>query len=270
MRDIRIGITGHRGLLGSLLADRLHRTGLHFDTYGGDVTDDSSFTRWIDSTRPQVLFHFAAMVPVQRVLSEPERAMHVNAIALLSIAKAIATRASDSWVFLASTSHVYGPGAERSLLSETSPTMPQTLYGATKLAGEYVLMPLAKHLGIPLCVGRIFSYFHERQSPEYLVPNLVRCMQHAKHGDAIEIRDADSIRDFLHAEMVVDAILGVCAQRYSGTINIASGRATSVEQLARRLISRSGKELLIKSLPSSNPIRLVGDISKLKSAILTG
>ena len=270
LRDLRIGITGHRGLLGSLLSERLDRAGVDYVIYEGDVTDEAMIEKWLCTARPEALFHLAAVVPVQRVLSDPLRSMQVNATSLLAIARATAKRGSDIWMFLASTSHVYDTVLKYRSLQETSPTIPVTLYGATKLAGEQIMVPLASHFGMRLCVGRIFSYFHERQSAEYLVPGLAKRMREAQDGEEIAIRDANSVRDFLHADMVVDAVLGMCARRYSGIVNIASGRAVSVGQIANRLIAISGKTLSMNRLPSGHPTRLIADVTKLRRVMGSG
>lgn len=268
LRDLRIGITGDRGVLGSLLKERLFNVDIQAVTFSGDVADAKSISRWIKATRPDIMFHLAAIVPIRKVEANPADAMRVNATSLLPLSEALARFAPDSWVFLGSTSHVYhahaNSGTARLHLSEASATSPMSLYGATKLAGEQIMVPLAKHFGTRLCVGRIFSYFHERQPPAFLVPNLAGRIQHAKQGETIDVRDADAIRDFLHADMVVDAMLHLCARRFEGTINIASGRAIRIGAMAERLVVLSGRDVQIKHIPSDRVTRLVADVRRFR------
>lgn len=271
LRGLRFGITGHRGVLGSLLIDRLTNADIPAVAYDGDVADAASMTRWIKATRPEVMFQLAAIVPVQKVQAGPVKAMRVNATSLLPLSEAIAEYAPDCWVFLGSTSHVYDTisTGRRVHLSESSPTSPVSLYGATKLAGERIMVPLARHFGTRLCVGRIFSYFHEQQPPAFLIPNLVARIQRARQGEILDVHDSDAIRDFLHADMVVDAILHLCARRYAGTVNIASGRATSVGMMAERLVAASGKDVLVRHVPSEHVTKLVADVARMRSIMST-
>ncbi|MGS1013655.1 NAD-dependent epimerase/dehydratase family protein [Rhodanobacter sp. UC4450_H17] len=270
----RIAVTGHRGVLGSLLAHRLRDHAIHVDTYPGDVCDIAGITRWIDLTRPTAIFHLAAIVPLPKVEADPFAAMKVNATALVAIQEAVAKFIPDSWLFLGSTSHVYAATASLRgncrRVSEKSAVEPLSLYGATKLAGERVLEPLARHSRTQLCIGRIFSYFHEQQPSSFLVPGLLSRINDADDGSVIEVRDADAIRDFLYADMVVDAMLLLCARRATTTVNIGSGQATSIGEIADRVRFFSRKNISLQYLPAANPGGLVANTSKLRKLISTG
>lgn len=258
-------------MLGSLLMKRLSEAGLKGIPGPYDVSDSSAVDQWMETTRPDILFHLAAIVPVQAVESDPVAAMRVNAFSPLVVVDAIARLAPRCWMFFSSSSHVYKPSsattASRAKVSEESANAPLTLYGATKFAGECVARPLAERLQVDLCIGRIFSYFHQRQPPAFLVPGLIDRIERAKPGDLIEVRDANSIRDFLHAEMVVDSILYLCAARHVGVVNIASGRGIAVGRIANRIINLSGKPLSVRETCSENPTRLVADVKRMKSIV---
>lgn len=274
LREIRVAVTGQRGVLGSVLTQRLRENGIHVDVFPGDVSDIADITQWIRLSRAEVMFHLAAIVPLAKVDADPIAAMRVNATALVAIQEAVAKFVPQSWFFLGSTSHVYSAatrvhnGYRR--LSETSATEPLSLYGATKLAGERIMVPLARHFGTQLCVGRIFSYFHEQQSSSFLIPGLISRINSAHDESVIEVRDADCVRDFLHADMVVDAILFLCARRAVMTVNIGSGQATSVGAIANRLRALCSKNISLRCLPAANPNGLVADTKALRCIISTG
>lgn len=274
LHGARVAITGHRGVLGSLLTQRLQENQIQVSVFNGDISDAGDITQWIRQTQPDVVFHLAAMVPLKKVEADPFAAMRVNATALASIQEAIARFAPKSWMFFASTSHVYS--ATTCLrgschpLSEASPTEPISLYGATKLAGERIVIPLARYSGTQLCVGRIFSYFHERQSSAFLIPGLIARIEDACEESVIEVRDADSVRDFLYADMVIDAMLYLCVRRAAMIVNIGSGCATSVGAVAERLRELSAKNISFRHLPAANPNGLVADTRTLRNIISTG
>jgi nucleoside-diphosphate-sugar epimerase len=269
LRGARIGLTGQRGTLGALLAQRLQPQGIVVDGYAGDVSDEAALAAWIAALRPTLVFHLAAIVPVTRVQAEPVQAMRVNAFAPLGLVDALARHAPDAWLFHASTSHVYASPASGRVrrLAETAPCDPVSLYGATKLAGERVLAPLAAQFGVSTCIGRIFSYFHESQAPSFLVPGLVARIEAAAPGSVLDVADADSVRDLLYAGHVVDAILHLAARRHTGLLNIASGRGRTVGSLADALAAQAGKHLTVRHLPAARPTALVADVTRLRTAL---
>jgi UDP-glucose 4-epimerase/GDP-4-dehydro-6-deoxy-D-mannose reductase len=265
-RDVRVAITGANGTLGTLLLERFSRAGMQVSCFKGDVTNGSQLRDWIASSRPQALFHLAAVVPLSVVEEDPIRAMQVNATSLLTLVSAIKDHAPDCWLFFASTSHVYQ--SSELPLTETSSTNPSSLYGATKLAGEAVLRPLAKCLSIKMCIARIFSYFHERQDESFLVPGIVKKVESSPQFGSIELYNTQATRDFLHASMVVDAILHAFGSRYAGTVNVASGHGTSVREIAERVILGSGKDLTIRPIDVGPQTTIVADITRLKTMCL--
>lgn len=270
LQEKRIAVTGHRGILGSLLMQRFQKANVSVEAFPGDITDSAAISAWIKSTRPDAIFHLAAIVPLRKVETNPVAAMRVNATALLDIFEAIGKFTPQCWFFLSSTSHVYDTFQgwdDRQCIRESSATDPISLYGATKLAAERITAPLATHFGTSLCVGRIFSYFHEQQPQSFLIPNLVQRVQNARNGAVIEVCDSDSVRDFLYAEMVVDALLFLCARCSSEIVNIGSGQAKTVGAMAESVIAKLQKNISVQHVTSLRPTRLVADIDRLKSII---
>jgi nucleoside-diphosphate-sugar epimerase len=263
----RIGITGGKGLLGRLLAARLSDAGLAPERFDGDVLAEGSLHQWVNDTRPAIVFNLAAVVPLDVVSADPVRAMRVNACSTATLAAAIASQADPAWLFHASSSHVYSPPADSTPIDESSTREPSSFYGCTKLAGENILMPLASQTGIQLCVGRIFSYFHETQPTSFLVPGLVERVTQLNDGGTLELRDAASVRDFLHAESVVDALLHLAAARATGVVNIGSGASTRVDEMARRVLALLGKRAAIVALAGGSSSSLVADVSRLEGII---
>jgi GDP-4-dehydro-6-deoxy-D-mannose reductase len=270
MQGVKIGITGHRGILGSLLTARLANENFAFAAFAGDVTCANAVSEWVQEIRPDVVFHLAAVVPVQKVQANPVEAMRVNGVSNLFLVDAIAKHAPDCWLFYSSTSHVYLPrraGDGAAAIPESGACDPISLYGATKLAGEKILRPLAAHYGIQTCVGRIFSYFHECQPLPFLVPSLLQRVEQSQPGAILEVVESNSMRDFLHGDAVVDAILCLSAARYDGIVNIGSGQCRTVGSIADEIVRSSGKGLGIKHIYSDHPTSLIANVSRLRSVL---
>lgn len=272
---VRIGLTGHRGTLGSLLALRLQRAGATFSEFEGDVTSEPDLIQWVSHVKPEIVFHFAAVVPVGKVNEDPTRAIRVNSIAPFFLAETLRRSARDAWLFHASTSHVYpastiSAGIDPPRLSELTHCAPASLYGATKHAGEQLLTPFCDAVGVRLCVGRIFSFFHEIQPPSFLVPGLLSRISCTKEHDSVDVSDPESVRDFLYAEHVVDAVLHLATRRFIGIVNIASGKSLSVGSIAERLVKLSDSPVGLRLCQRGVATSLVPEIKKLRALLNQG
>jgi dTDP-4-dehydrorhamnose reductase len=97
------------------------------------VTDADAVHRAVEAYRPHVIIHTAAYTAVDRAEAEPDLAMAVNGTAT-GIVAAAATAVGARLITI-STDYVFD-GTASTPYSESAPTNPLSVYGATKLAGE--------------------------------------------------------------------------------------------------------------------------------------
>jgi UDP-glucose 4-epimerase len=262
----QVALTGHRGVLGSLLAERLAAGGAQVSTFPGDINDAGALAGWLAPLRARHVFHLAALVPVERVEADPLGAYQANAIGTFNLCRAVILRRQPAWVFQCSTSHVYASAAGSASLPEWSPTAPATWYGATKLAAERMATELLGKADIALCIGRVFSYTHARQQPPYLVPSLRERIAALPDGGVLEVRNPSAIRDLLDASHVVDAILWLALAQARGIVNIGSGQGRSVRGIALELAAAAGRRITVagEDVDSGG---LVADTTRLRSLL---
>lgn len=265
-----IGLTGHRGVLGGILHDRLSKHAIRVETYLGDVTDMPSLELWFREYRFDYFFHFAAIVPTNKVMNNPLSAYETNAIGTYNICKQIIITQPNVWFFLASSSHVYKPCEikEKQPIPEWFALEPKTFYGVTKLAGEQISRPLLKAYDVTYCIGRIFSFSSVRQKDSYLVPAMERKVHQLPSDGVLEVINGKSVRDIMDAETIIDCLLYLARSRFMGTINIGSGKGTSVEGIARQLARKLKKKIKIHCIEKNRPDSLVADVQELKNVIL--
>jgi dTDP-4-dehydrorhamnose reductase len=111
---------------------------------GLDVADPDSLRATLRAVQPGLVVNAAAYTAVDRAEDEPAAAHAVNATACEVIA-AEAQR-TGAWVIHYSTDYVYD-GSGHQPWTETSPTHPLGVYGASKLAGDLALAAgCARHL----------------------------------------------------------------------------------------------------------------------------
>lgn len=262
--DGAVGMTGHRGVLGRLLYDRLRLHGVSVVCYEGDVNDSAALREWFRLHRLHFFFHFAAIVPTARVDADPVRAYETNVIGAFNVCREILRSQPQCWLFHASSSHVYRPTCDASPLAEDAALEPQTFYGVTKLAAERVIEPLLQRMSAPYCIGRIFSFSHATQQEPYLVPSLRRRIAEMRDGETLTVTNPSSVRDIQDAESVVDCILRLASKRAVGVVNIGTGVGTSVRQIAARIARELNKNIRIDGVDRDMPGALIADTSKLQ------
>jgi len=105
--------------------------------YCGDFTDLSGIAETIKAIKPDVIVNAAAHTAVDKAESEPELARTLNALAPGVLAKE--SKLLNSLLIHYSTDYVFDGEDDRPWL-ETDPVAPLSVYGASKLEGEQLIL----------------------------------------------------------------------------------------------------------------------------------
>lgn len=128
--------------------------------------------------------------------------------------------------------------------AEHAQTSPASIYAATKLAQEGLVRVASKALGIPAVIFRFQNVYGEGQSLKNPYTGILSIFSNQlRAGKAVQLyEDGQESRDFVHVSDVARAVLaGVASARAEGeTLNVGSGKATTVEQVARLLRQHFG------------------------------
>ncbi|NWJ41641.1 MAG: dTDP-4-dehydrorhamnose reductase [Geothrix sp.] len=108
-----------------------------------DLSDPDSIRRVVAQVRPDILINCGAFTQVDRCESEPELAVLINATAVGWLAEAC--EAQRALLVQISTDYVFD-GTSRKPYREEDPTNPTSVYGRTKLEGEYQAARCSRHL----------------------------------------------------------------------------------------------------------------------------
>lgn len=256
---INIAITGSTGVLGKILCRHFADSNdVTVSAFTGDITKQEEVDKWISTLQADHLFHLAALVPVIAVNEDPFMAYNVNVGGTINLLSAVKKYDLKAWFFYASTSHVYK--SSDSPISETDPIEPINTYGLTKLTAEKVCESFSKSYNYPVCIGRIFSFYHDTQVVPFLYPSMMNRLQTEDLSVPFKLRGANCVRDIINAEQVVDIILRLKENKYNGIINIAGGEGITVADFVRRI---SPSPVEIEAMDNDYNC-LVADISKLK------
>ncbi|MFN3075892.1 MAG: NAD-dependent epimerase/dehydratase family protein [Alphaproteobacteria bacterium] len=151
-----------------------------------------------------------------------------------------------------STVDVYEPVE---LISESTPTLPGTLYGHSKLYCEKMVDCFAAQNNIASQILRISHVYGPGE--EKFAKFMPKAIQDIITDKGIELwGDGSETRSFIYIGDVVTAILNAVAlQDNVGVINIASAHSISIRQLAEQLIAISGKPVKIRIKECNVPSR---------------
>jgi dTDP-4-dehydrorhamnose reductase len=112
-----------------------------------DITDESAVRREVESFRPDLVLHAAAVTSTKYCEEHPDIAQRVNADASVNLGKA-AQDVGAKMIFI-STEQVFNGNEEAGPYNEECNPVPDTVYGKTKLEAEQRLSEIVGQLWIP-------------------------------------------------------------------------------------------------------------------------
>jgi UDP-glucose 4-epimerase len=213
------------------LAGALNR-GAHF--HPASVTDAAALNRVLADAQPDVVFHLAAQIDVRHAVADPARDATVNVIGTVTVLDG-ALRQNVGRVVLASTGGAIYGDAHDVPTPETAPPRPGSPYAASKAAAESYLELYWQLHGLSTFTLRLANVYGPRQAGGEAGVIAIFCAAAATGAPVTIYGDGGQTRDFVYVADVVDAFLLAGDHDGGGRCNIATGRETSVLDLAREL-----------------------------------
>ena len=200
--------------------------------------------------------HLAALVSVPESVLKPEECFEINVNGTINILDA-AKEFGVKKVVLSSSAAVYGDNPESPKRINMQPH-PKTPYATTKLEGEKLLQEYHEKHELGTVSLRYFNVYGPRQDPksQYAAAIPIFISKALKNEPIIIYGDGEQTRDFIFVKDVVKAnILAATNEKVSGVFNVALGKATSVNQIATKIISVLNSKSKIEYQPER-----IGDI----------
>jgi nucleoside-diphosphate-sugar epimerase len=151
----------------------------------------------------------------------------------------------------------YDPSA--GLMTTDTPLAPNTLYAACKASAFQVLRSFLGTKDMSFAWCRIFYLYGEGEDERRLVPYIRRQLG---AGQDVLLSHGDQVRDFLDVKDAARMIADVALGQQQGAVNICSGEAVTVRQLAERIADEYGRRELLRfgARPENifDPPRVVG------------
>lgn len=198
----------------------------------------------------EVIFHQGALPSVPRSIEDPRSTSAVNIDGTLNVLLA-AHAAGARRVVVASSSSVYGE-ADTLPQRESSCAHPLSPYAVSKLAAEGLCASFARIHSLSTVCLRYFNVFGPGQdaSSPYaaVVPRFISAIRAGRpvfiHGDGTQTRDFTYVDDVVHANLLAAGEVPSPL-----VLNVAGGRATTVDALAQTLGGLLGGPVRREYLP---------------------
>jgi nucleoside-diphosphate-sugar epimerase len=255
---ITCAITGSSGVLGKKLKKNLP---YKFYEFKKDIRNLKSVEEWVLKKDFDIVIHLAALVPLDRVNKNYQKAYDTNVKGTLNLVKSIIKKKNKpKWFFFASTSHVYKPTSKLKKITENSITKPQNKYGLTKSIAEKLIKNLLKNYSVSTCIGRIFSFTDNAQKPPYVIPNIIKKIKKSKKN--VVLKNLNNFRDFLSTKDIISAIDTLRKRKAIGIYNIGSGESFDLRNIAKIFSKKYNKKINFISM--SKPSFLISNNKKIK------
>jgi UDP-glucose 4-epimerase len=234
-----------------------------------DVNDFKDISSVFFAWKFDYVFHYAALVGVQRTLSNPVKVLDdIEGIKnILNLSKNTGVKR----IYYSSSSEVYGEPVHIPQNEHTTPLNSRLPYAIVKNLGEAFLRAYQEEYGLEYTVFRFFNTYGPLQSDDFVI---ARFLTSALKNENITVYgDGAQTRTFCYIDDNTEVCEKIFRQNLhvNDVVNIGSDIEVSILSLAQKIIGLSGSKseiVHLPPLPEGDMTRRKPDITKM-NALMT-
>lgn len=199
--------------------------------YQADIGDLAAMEEIFKKERPVVVNHHAAQIDVRFSVARPVADAKTNILDGIQLLELSKKRGVQKWIFASTGGALYGETPAVGAAEETA-IRPVSPYGVSKFCLENYLEFYGRSYSLQYAILRYANVYGPRQIPEAeagVVAIFTGCLMKGKiptiYGDGRQQRD------FVYVEDVAQANLKALNLAANSTVNIGSGKGTTVLEL---------------------------------------
>lgn len=272
-KKLKILVTGGAGFIGSHLTDALLGEGYkvsvidnlrngsldnlihnmknpNFGFIKGDILNIKDCLK--ATTNVDVVYHLACL-GVRHSIYKPLENHKVNAEGTLNLLNASIKNRLKKFFYI-STSEIYG-GTNSFPIKEDTLPLPNTIYGASKLAGDHYTNVFYKCYGLDTTILRIFNNYgpraHFKGDAGEIIPRTIVSILYNKQP--VIFGDGSITRDYIYVKDTAKALrILLDLKKINGlTLNIGTGTEYTLKYIVEKILTlMDKKEVGIKYLNS--------------------
>jgi len=275
----KVLVTGGLGLIGRHLVAELVKKGYEVSVldnfYHNQKLDEFEFMDKIkmitgdvrdlnmvqEASKVDIIFHLAALSNIRESIENPEYCFSTNVNGTFNVLTS-AVKNKVKKVIFSSSREVYG-NPQSLPVNENAPLNPVNLYGISKVCDEQLCALFRKQHGLNITIFRISNaYGPNDPGKSRVIPSFLRKIK--SHQD-LEINGGNQVLDFVWIGDVIRVLLDSIGHYDNETLNIGSGNGTTINEIAKLLLSLAGSKSGINYKPgiSLEVGKYVADISRI-------
>lgn len=278
-KAVRVLVTGAGGFVGRFALASLEQTGVDVHAvsriagrragasvwHQADLLVPSECERVVRAVQPNVVLHLAWTTEHGKFWTSP---LNVDwAAATLFLSRAAIEHGAHRFVGVGTCFEYQSPN-DACCVEASTPLEPTTLYGVAKDSTRRILQSFADERGFELVWARLFFLYGPGEHPDRLVSSVARALV---AGEQARCSSGTAVRDYMDVRDAGAALACAALSDYTGPLNIGSGRAARIADVARLVAEIHGRPELLSlgaiADRSNEPPHIVASTERLERQV---
>lgn len=289
-QDKKVLVTGGAGCIGSHLVQRLAENGAEVTIFDNMMRGEEAFRNLrevFDTCKPTVIigdildfeklkevfgagfdvvFHLAALPSHRLALKNPREYAMIDIMGTVNILEAARISETIPAVIFGSSNKIYGK--QKPPFREDMDPKPEGPYGQAKISSENWCMQYSKYYGLNTPIIRYHHVLGPRTQPNreisIFTERVINGLNPIVHGTFQSGKFVSCAADYTDISDAVEGSMLAAKVKGFDVFNLATGRLTAVEDIAKLVMKFLGKELPIqyKEMLAHESLTHLSDVSK--------